>query len=346
MMRGLLFPGDREVRLTSFEDPKPGRSEVVVAMRAAAICGSDLHGYRAPHTVRQHGGSDQIIPGHEPSGVVYAVGEGVTNVRVGDRVAVYHYRGCGYCAECRSGRIMWCDERRGYGGPIHGSDADLLLTDARNCLPLPDDFSYTMGALLMCVGGTAYEVMRKLDASGRSTVAIFGLGPVGLTGILMARAMGAQVVGIDISPERLTLATKLGANAVVDAVHEDTVSAIQRWAGKDGVSAAFETSGTVVGQKGAIEATCRGGRVAFVGFGATEPAISPAQFIQKQLALLGSFVFPIDAYEEIADFVRRHAVPLEATVTHQVPLDDAPDVFPACDRGETGKVVFVWNEAA
>ncbi len=92
-MRGLLFPGDRQVTMGTFPDPTPGPGEVVVAMRAAAICGSDLHNYRASAEARQKNGGAAIIPGHEPSGVVRALGDGVTNVAVGDRVAVYHFRG-------------------------------------------------------------------------------------------------------------------------------------------------------------------------------------------------------------------------------------------------------------
>lgn len=343
-MRGVFFPGDRQTVVASLADPVPGPGEVVVAMRAAAICGSDMHGYRASSADRQRTGSDRIVPGHEPCGVVHALGAGVDSVKVGDRVAVYHYRGCGHCADCRGGRVMWCDDRQGYGGPIHGSDADLLLTDARNCLPLPDDVSYELGALLMCVGGTAYEVMTKLNASGRGPIAIFGLGPVGLAGMLFARAMGAEVIGVDVSPTHLELATRLGVEAVVDARNEDVVAAITRWSGGAGVAGAFETSGTVSGQTNSILAAGRNGRVAFVGFGAKEPAISPAQFIEKQLTLMGSFVFPIDHYEEILGFVSRHQIPLEATVTHRVGLDEAPEIFAAFDRGETGKVVFVWND--
>ena len=125
-MRGVLFPGDRTVTVAEVPDPIPGPGEVVVAMRAAAVCGSDLHGYRTPRAQRESSGSDKIVPGHEPSGIVQSIGDGVSTVKVGDRVAVYHYRGCGGCADCRGGRIMWCADRRGYGGPIHGSDADLL----------------------------------------------------------------------------------------------------------------------------------------------------------------------------------------------------------------------------
>jgi threonine dehydrogenase-like Zn-dependent dehydrogenase len=344
-MKGVLFPGDRTVTLADIPDPSPGPGEVVVAMRAAGICGSDLHGYRTPREARERTGADKIVPGHEPSGVVSSVGEGVTSVKPGDRVAVYHYLGCGSCADCRGGRIMWCADRKGYGGPIHGSDADLLLTDARNCLPLPDDISFSTGALLMCVGGTAYEVMRKLNASGRSQFAIFGLGPVGLTGLLVARAMGARVIGVDVSPDRVALASRLGADAVVDAANEDTVTAIRRWSGADGVNASFETSGVGSAQIGAVEVTGRNGKVAFVGFGETQPTIQPSQIIERQLTLFGSFVFPIDRYEEMLGFYTRHEVPIEATVTHRVSLDEAGDIFPAFDRGETGKVVFTWDDA-
>lgn len=343
-MRGVFFPGDRQAVVASLADPVPGPGEVVVAMRAAAICGSDLHGYRTPSVDRRRLGSDKIVPGHEPCGVIHSLGEGVNSVKVDDRVAVYHYRGCGHCSDCRGGRLMWCDQRQGYGGPIHGSDADLLLTDARNCLPLPLDVSYEVGALLMCVGGTGYEVMTKLNASGRGPIAIHGLGPVGLTGMMMARAMGAEVIGIDVSPTRLELASRLGAEAVVDARNEDVISTVMRWSGGSGVAGAFETSGTVSGQTNAIATAERGGRVAFVGFGAKEPAISPSQFIEKQLTLMGSFVFPIDHYEDILGFVSRHNIRLEKTITHRVGLEEAPEIFAAFDRGETGKVVFVWGK--
>ena len=217
------------------------------------------------------------------AGVVHAVGEGVTSVKVGDRVAVYHFRSCGHCEECRSGRMMWCDERQGYGGPIHGSDDDLLLTDDRNCLTLPGDASFALGAMLMCVGGTAYEAMTKLDARSNKRIAIFGMGPVGLAGLLFAKAMGAEVVGIDVAPHRLELAAALGADSVINSRDEDVTEAVKRWSGKDGVSGSFETSGVASAQSATVAVTGNGGRVAFVGFGSSTPSITPAEFIGKQL---------------------------------------------------------------
>ncbi len=339
-MRGLLFPGERRVKIAHFPDPTPEVGEVVIRIRAAAVCGSDMYSYRMSAERQLQKGLAGIIPGHEPSGVVYAVGDGVTNVRVGDRVAVYHFRSCGHCQECRGGDLMWCADRRGYGGPIHGSDAELLITDARNCLPLPDDASHALGAMLMCVGGTAYQVLQKLDARVGKPIAIFGLGPVGLAGLLFAQAMGADVIGIDMSPYRMELAQKLGAKRVIDAANEDVPSAIRQWTGGEGVGASFESSGSPEAQATSVDVTTRGGRVAFVGFGSGIPSISPTSFIEKQLTLMGSFVFPIDAYESILHFVQSQQVPLESMVTHTVGLDDAPDMIAAFDRGETGKVII------
>jgi threonine dehydrogenase-like Zn-dependent dehydrogenase len=339
-MRGLVFPGDRQVSIETFPDPVPAANEVVVRTCAAAVCGSDMHHYRMPAGERQRSGQAAIIPGHEPSGVVHAIGDGVTNVRVGDRVAVYHFRSCGYCQACRGGDMMWCPDRRGYGGPIHGSDAELLLTDARNCLPLPDEASFALGSMLMCVGGTAFQAMQKLQAKAGTTVAVFGLGPVGLAGLLFAQALGAEVVGIDRSRPRLQLAEALGAARVIDADNEDVAASVRRWAGPDGVNASFETSGAPAAQASSVAITGRAGRIAFVGFGSGGPSISPSEFIEKQLTLMGSFVFPIDAYETILGFVQTQQVPLESLVTHTVGLDDAGAAIQAFDRGETGKVII------
>lgn len=340
-MRGVLLPGDRQCRLADFADPEPGPGEVVVAMRAAAVCGSDLHGYRA--TASERGRQAEIIPGHEPAGVVAAIGPEVRGARVGDRVSVYHYRGCGTCSACRSGALMWCPNRRGYGGPIHGSDADLLLTDERNCLPLPGDFSFETGALIACNTGTAYSALRKLDPSGRDTLAIFGLGPVGLNGLVVGKALGARIIGVDVSPERRRLADELGADLILDPTEAGFVEAIRAATEGDGADLAFETSGNPRAQADVVEVLHNGGKGVFVGFGAAEPAINPSRFIGKQLTLMGSFVAPIDAYEDLVRFIRRHHLPLDRLVTHRFPLADAPEAFALADRARTGKVMFVWE---
>ena len=340
-MRGVLLPGDRQVVLSDFPDPSPGFGQVVVRMKAAAICGTDLHLYRARPEDRRP--SPDMIPGHEPSGVVETIGEGVTHVKPGDRVSVYHYLGCGHCAHCRAGNIMWCAERRGYGGPVHGSDADLLLTDERNCLPLPPELSFVDGALIACPASTAFSALRKLGALGGETLVIFGLGPVGLCGTLIGRALGARVIGVEPEAVRRSLAEEAGAEATLDPQSDDVVKGIRELTHGTGASAIFETSGQPAAHAAALQAAALGGRVAFVGFGAKEKTMAPSDFIGKQLTLMGSFVSNIAAYWDLVRLLMERQIRLEQVVTHRFSLDAAPEAFRLFDSGGSGKVVFEWE---
>jgi propanol-preferring alcohol dehydrogenase len=308
-------------------------------MMVAGLCGSDLHIYR--ETSAQRAGNN-TIPGHEPSGIVDSVGEGVSTVHAGDRVAVFHYRGCGHCKYCRAGYIQWCPERRGYGGPIHGSDADFLLTDARNCLPLPAELSFVHGAAITCFAGTAFSALRKLQVSGEDTLVIFGQGPVGLAGLLTARAMGARVIGVDPIAERRALARTFGAAEALDPTNTDVAATIRELTHGEGADLAFETSGNEAARDGAVNSLRRGGKVVFVGAGNSRAAFDMPRIIADQLTLMGSFVMPIHMYWDLVDFIIEHHLPLESLVTHRFPIENAAEAFRLFDEGKTGKVVFEW----
>lgn len=339
-MKGVIFPGDRRAEVREFPQPEPGPGEVVVAMRAAGLCGSDLHLYR--QTAAQPEGND-TIPGHEPSGVVHALGAGVTHLEVGDRVAVYHYRGCGHCKHCQAGNLMWCEERRGYGGPIHGADADYLLTDARNCLPLPAALSFADGAMIACCAGTAFSSMRKLAIDGEDTLVIFGLGPVGLSGLLVAKAMGGRVIGVEPTAARRELAQDLGADVVLDPERDAVRDAVRDLTHGAGADRAFETSGSAAGREGAVACLRRGGVGVFVGFGTRERTLNLSDIIGRQLTLRGSFVMPLPMYWDLVDLILEHEIPLEAMVTHRFGIDQASEAFQIFDAGQTGKAIFEWT---
>ena len=219
-MKAVVFPGDRQAEVLEIPEVHPGPGEAVVRLRASGLCGTDLHRYRQPASERI--AVARTVYGHEPSGVVETVGEGVRNLRPGDRVSVYHYRGCGQCQYCRAGYIHWCAQRRG-GTAAY---ADCIVTDAVCCLPLPADLSFATGAAIACFLGTAFSAMRKLQVNGEHTLAIFGLGPVGLGGVLVARAMGARVIGVEPIRERRELALQLGAE-VIDPLAVDAAQAIR-----------------------------------------------------------------------------------------------------------------------
>src|SRR5205085_1727245 len=235
-MRGVVFKGDREIELMEFADPTPGPGEVVLEMKASGMCGSDLHQYRRPKNLPRTGSgippsTDPVIAGHEPCGVVVAVGPGVAEVqaKVGDRTMVHHYQGCTQCSHCRSGWQQLCQEVpvKVYGNNAHGGHAKYLRVPVNTLVPLPDELSFAAGAAISCGSGTAYSALRRINLSGTDTIAIFGQGPVGLAATQYAKAMGATVIALDISPQRLDRAKEFGADHVVNPGSNDPVAAIK-----------------------------------------------------------------------------------------------------------------------
>lgn len=343
-MRALFLTGRRMVELRHVPDPVPSDGEVVVKIETAGICGSDVHFYRAPTEYLD----TQIIAGHEPAGVVDRVGKCVRGIRVGDRTSVFHYKSCGTCEYCRRGEKWFCNNARGMGWKTHGPDADYLLVDAQNCLPLPSELTYVDGSFLACTGGTAYSALKRLRLFGKEKLAVFGLGPVGLSVCLLARKMGLEVVGLDLVPERLDLARKIGVESVVDVSESNPVDALARLTGGRGIEAIVETSGSPTAVRAAIEVASIRGRIALVGLtGIVGPAASvavelvPYPLITKGLALFGSSILSEDEYYEAVDFMLRKHVHFDSLVTHTFTLEDGAEAFQVADSGKAGKVMLV-----
>lgn len=343
-MRGVLLLGDKKVEVRKFPDPMPGFGEVVVEMKASGLCGSDLRGqYRVP--AEQRGTADTLkIAGHEPCGVVAEVGEGVTNVRVGDRVMVHHYRGCRFCKYCRIGYSQLCVHgHEVYGSNLHGGDADLMLVDASTCIPLPEGMTFEEGASCACGTGTAYQALKRIDISGRDTLAIFGQGPVGLSATLLGSIMGARIIAVDIIPERLELARRLGAAEVIDARSSDPVEAIKELTGGEGAEATMDCTGIAEARVNAVDSAKLFGRVCFVGEGGTVTLNVSPQVIHRHLTIYGSWTFSTVGLEETANYIVDRKVPLKDLITHRYSIDQAEEAFQVFDEGRTGKPVFVWE---
>ena len=162
-MQGAVFPGNKTVALMEFPDPTPGPNEVVLEMKASGICGSDLKNYRGTFVGKLPSGP--IIAGHEPCGIVLAKGSAVqTHVaRVGSRVMVHHYKGCGCCSDCMTGWTHMCaDKEASYGLTAHGGHARYLKVPADTLVELPDDLSFEVGAAISCGSGTAWGALKKI----------------------------------------------------------------------------------------------------------------------------------------------------------------------------------------
>jgi threonine dehydrogenase-like Zn-dependent dehydrogenase len=344
IMNGVVFRGDRVAEILQFPMPVPGAGQVLIQLKTAAICGSDLHTYRRPKG--EFEGKLPWVPGHEPAGVVAELGPECHRVHVGDRVTIYHWLACGHCRQCLAGMYQWCAERRGLGQPnAVGPDADYMVVDERNCLLLPPELNFDDGAMIACIAATGFSSLRKLQLNGEDTLVVFGQGPVGLTDVIMAKALGARVIGVDIVDERLELATRLGADHVINSAKGNVVQAINDLTGGLGADAACETSGSAAAQANLVDALKYGGKGVFVGFGAQGPSITVSSFIGKQLVLMGSFVMPINYYWDLAEFMIQHGLSqkFQQMITHRFKLTDAVEAFKVADAARSGKVVFVWD---
>jgi propanol-preferring alcohol dehydrogenase len=340
-MQAVLLPGDKQVTLTTYPDPKPGPGEALIALRAAGVCGSDLHLYRASREARAP--LCEMIPGHEPTGVIVELGAGVTNWKVGDRVVVNVPAGCGRCEFCKQGITVSCKDRGKRGVTIHGSDADLMTAPVSSLLPLPDELSFIAGMLIACNIGTAYQAIKRLSVSGRDLVVVFGAGPVGCSTMLLTQATGAFTVMVDVSQGRLDFAASLGANAVLNPKDTDIVAAINDMTGGRGADVGLDTSGARSAQETMIEAAAYWSRVGFVGMQPGEITIKPNRVIERNLIVMGSAYWPMGIFGEMSRHIIRNRIPVEKLVSVQLPLAQAVEGFRIADGATTGKVAFIWE---
>ena len=343
-MKAVLLPGGRQVEVVDRPDPEPGVGEVLVRVRASALCRSDMSLYDGTPIVGGEGaGTGSVIPGHESAGEVVALGPLAGGVSVGDRVAIYLAVGEGRCEWCRRGYRMLCPAWKCVGFDIDGGDAEYVVVPAENCLPIPDEMSFEVAALSTDMVGTQYSTQARLGVSGKDTVAIFGLGPMGAAGILVAKARGARVVAVDVLKARLDLAARLGADVVVDSSSQDAVTALRAATRGDGVDIAIDCSGNPAAQNAALDATRRLGSVAFVGESRSTTINPSDQFIRKLLTVIGGWYFATWEYAAITRFILEHDLPVDQLVTHRFPLSDAPTAFRMFNARETEKAVFVSN---
>lgn len=340
-MKGVVFLGESEVEVREFDQPQPGPDQVVIEMKIGGLCGSDLHKY---HSSREWAKERKgMISGHEPTGLVAEIGAGVQNVKVGDRVTVYHRTGCGHCADCYSGMPAHCQVAGGaFGRTLDGSHADYMLTESRYCLPIPDSISFEVGTQLACTAGTAFSAVSKVSARAGEPVVVFGLGPVGLTTYLYAMGMGYDAIGVDINSYRVDFAERIGKGKVVNAATADVLDAIRDLTNGRGARGVVECSGSGVARTQAPTVAGRGATVVYVGAGTKDLKVNFGDLLGKDLRLRGNSVYSYATYYEAVEFLQTHDVPLDDIVTHRFKIEDAVEAYRTFDGGETGKVVFEW----
>ena len=298
--------------------PVISEGDVLVRVRAAGIGHSDVH-YRAGKS------SVQPLPrtlGHEITGVVEQVGNQVTTVKVGDRVCVHYMLSCGDCDYCRTGHDQFCAQGSIVGRDADGGYAEYVAVPAGNTMHLPDEIPFEHGAILMCSSATVLHALRKSRLKGGETVAIFGVGGLGISGRSAgARLWWLDVYAIDINADKLRLVQKYGAIAV-NAISSDPVTEIRQLTQGKGVDVALEMIGLPQTMKQAVQSLAVMGRAVVAGISDQLLEIDTyRELLGREAEVIGTSDHRLHELPLLLELTRRGKLNLSEAVTRIVPLD-------------------------
>lgn len=350
-MHAALMPGDSKVDIVEIERPSPGFGELVLDVKAAGLCGSDLHMQYLPAPEHRHDifyglqTDPAIVPGHEAAGIVSDVGEGVTDFTVGDRVTIHHMGGCGTCRQCREGWDINCPNKWGvYGLNRGGAMQDAMIARARDCVHVPDNVTLDEACYYSCGAGTGYLALKRGDFGPGDIVAVVGLGPVGLAAIYFARLAGAVAIGFDTQDARNEFAMEVaGATATVNPRSEDGYARLMELTDGHGADVVVEATGISAGRDLAFSVAALHGRIVCVGFtDEVTPIHLQRDVLQKQVDVRGSWMFPIWALEDVLQSVSREGVSIRPLITRKYRLDEAQTAWSSFANGSLGKTVISW----
>ncbi|WP_246168405.1 alcohol dehydrogenase AdhP [Arthrobacter luteolus] len=289
------------LEVQDIEIPSPGPGQVLAKLVTSGVCHTDLHAAHGDWPVKP---SPPFIPGHEGVGEVVSVGEGVTDIKVGDMVGnAWLWSACGVCEYCRTGWETLCEQQQNGGYTVNGSFGQYMLVDAKFAARIPEGADPVEIAPVLCAGVTVYKGLKVSEARPGQWVVISGVGGLGHVAVQYAKAMGLRVAAVDIAEDKLQLARELGAEVVVNASNEDPVQAIQEQVG--GAHAVLVTAvhPSAFGQ--AIGMARRGGTIVFNGL---PPGDFPApifDIVLKGLTIRGSIVGTRQDLAEAIDFYDR-----------------------------------------
>jgi propanol-preferring alcohol dehydrogenase len=297
--------------------PAIGQNDVLVCVKAAGICHTDVH-YRA--------GTSPVQPlprtlGHEIAGVVEQLGNQVTTVKVGDRVCVHYVLSCGNCYYCSTGNEQFCLQGSMIGRYRDGGYAEYVAVPDSNAVLLPGEIPFEHGAILMCSSSTAFHALRKSRLKGGETVAIFGVGGLGISAVQLAQVFGAlDVYAVDINADKLKLAKKYGA-IPVDASTSDPVAEIRNLTSGKGVDVALEMIGLPQTMKQAVRSLANMGRAVVAGVSNKPLEIDTyLELIAREAEVIGTNDHLLHELPLLLELTRRGKLNLSEAVSRTVPL--------------------------
>ena len=331
-------PGNMEIR--EIPDPNPGPGEVKIEVKFAGICGSDIHIYQDNIAIPLN---LPVVTGHEFSGVVKAIGEGVTSCKLGDRVTsetAIDY--CGQCFNCKTGRYNLCNNRRTLGYWYNGAFAKYTIVPQDKIHLLPKEISFISGALLEPLACVTHATMDQGIMNPTDIVLITGPGAIGLMTLQVVKAHGAKVFisGTDYDIDRLKFAKKLGADRVINIQKEDIYQIIKEETYNCGVDAVFECSGSSSAIKVNMDLIKKRGKYNQIGLTEEMTSLDFNQICYKELKVTGSLGSIWTSWENAISLVKNDKVNLKCLVTHQFPLSSWKEGFDIFENKQGIKIVL------
>lgn len=344
-MKALVYHGPRDLRYEEVETPKPRKGEVLIKVKAVSICGSDLSGYKGQSAMR----IPPLVMGHEFSGEIAALGEGVSGLKPGDRVGVVTNLYCGECRDCKEGLQNVCDHRRIIGttmkaGPHDGAMAEYVIAPAAKIMNLPNSVSFEECALVeplsISLRATKHAEREAGGLKGK-TVGVFGAGPIGLMGVMCMKAFGAgRIIAIDLVDKRLDMALSCGATDAVNS-KGDVAAEVRKLTGGLGVDVVFDAAGVAATVNAGIEVARNGGVLLMVGMGSPTFEIEWKHAVVKELKLIASYMYTTEMREGL-DLIIQGRMDVKRMITARYPMSEGPRIFEelASGRSEDVKVIL------
>ena len=327
-MRALLLTAASKLELVDFPKPEPADGEVLVAVRACGICGSDIHGWDGSSGRR----NPPLVMGHEAAGEIVSTGESVGGWKPGDRVTFDSTIFCGACPDCRAGRTNLCSRREVIGvAPAeyrrHGAFAEFVSVPARVLHRLPDGLEWAHAAMAEPVT-IAMHAVSRVRVTSKTTVAVVGSGMIGLLVIQVLRHAGVKrIIAIDLSDDRLELARTLGATETVPSGGDrDPAAEVIRLTGGEGADVAFEVVGVDATLQIALNCVRRGGDAVLVGNLAPQTSFPLQIVVTRELTLHGT-CGSAGEYPEALRMIADGSVRVDRIISAIEPLENGPECF-------------------
>lgn len=350
MMKAAVLHAPADLRVEDVPIPQPKAGEVLIKVGAAGICGSDIGRVMVTGTYRF-----PTIPGHEFSGTVAQLGEGVTSLSVGQKVAVAPLIPCRKCQWCQAGKFSLCDDYDFVGSRSDGAFAQYMCAPVENVLVVPDNVSLEIAATIEPAAIILHGI-QKLDIKLGQSVAVVGCGALGFFALQFAKLSGARpLIAIDVDDEKLELARKVGADLCINPTQEDPIALVKDATNNRGVDISLECAGSAPGRDLSILVTAKQGTIMLYGTAYGDVTFAEkafAKIVREELQVVGSWnsyslPFPGKEWFDIIGLLKDGRLDVTPLITHRSTLDDAPSIFKALKNRSFGayhKILFKPND--